>query len=694
MKLRRFPKYVCHIFTISVLFVLTSNCSVFAGDNLNETAREYVYSIFDTGRLSQEASRRYAASGINRITDSTMRIAWVIENWEHLDLKTKDELRYYVNPDALRPGGDGKVLSRMAPLQGEVSTNSEHFQIYYSTTDANNAVSTTDVLNSNLESGANGIPDFIDRMALYLERSFDKEVSELGFSAPPLYQNEAYYTVYVVDLYECGYLQDPVAEYIGNCNNAIGITIPLGDTFPKSSMMVLDRSYVGLYDLMFETIGHEFFHSIQFGLQDGPPVSGNLWYYEGTAVWMEDQISPLNSYIEQYLSTVSDVEKPCDNFFNCTNYPVEADSTGLDNGLYVYGKIVLFKYLTEYLGNSDAVKDFQEMSISTKNGVETLRQYVSETVKKTMVEFILDFGKSFIMKENYSDGLSYAPEAGFKEHVISGSELINNTDGVLRHYSYVTHDLTNSGDEKVIYISGTGEDGVAYAVIKCADALSGCESVDPDDGIAGFGGAYKHVYVVVANGAIATENPSYQINVTVEAPVEYTVSMEASRWNLVFMPVEPPGSSPSAAFKNQDVEKYLASTYAYLDEDGVVNNDFIVGAPLWIFNAETESTISVFALNTTFTSISVDVTDGDWIYIGTPDASNPTAYSDDNVILTSNSVDYNLSEAIAAGLIGDLFDYDRGTGDYVVVTPQTGILQPWTAYAFKGKFNGSIKISK
>ncbi len=145
------------------------------------------------------------------------------------------------------------------------------------------------------DANTNAIPDWVDETALACEHSYRLEVDTLGYREPLSFQSFGYYEIFILDL-----------------NNVYGYTDALlpaitnnPDTY--ASNITVENDYVeGFathgYDALRVTIGHEFFHAIQFSYNFR--VS-DTWYYELSSTWMEDvTYDNVNDYYA-YLSTPS-----------------------------------------------------------------------------------------------------------------------------------------------------------------------------------------------------------------------------------------------------------------------------------------------------------------------------------------------------------------------------------------------------
>jgi hypothetical protein len=209
-----------------------------------------------------------------------------------------------------------------------------HFKIHYAKSGPDSVYKASQDINSN------GVPDYVDRCAEALDYVWAKEVDTMGYNQPPSDGSaggDSRYDVYIVNL-GYGYL---------------GVTYSQSPTTPVwsyTSYIELANYYTGYgypdqYDLMHVTVGHEFFHSIQFGydIYEGydPYPNWNPYWMEMSSTWMEDQTyDNVNDYVG-YLS----------NFFD---YPwLSLKTFGDENAvvmLHCYASCVFPIYLSEKFG--------------------------------------------------------------------------------------------------------------------------------------------------------------------------------------------------------------------------------------------------------------------------------------------------------------------------------------------------------
>ncbi len=201
-----------------------------------------------------------------------------------------------------------KAQAALAPLlyprpalQKSYAPPSGRFRIHY---DTSGTGAVRDVAIKN----AQGIPVWVDTLAMVLDSIWNKEVTQMGFR-PPV--SDGFYTPNGGDGRFDVYLDELSGGVLGYTapDSAGGI---LGNR--ATAFMVLDNDYIGIpgYSdpidqrrVLRVTAAHEFFHALQFAynyfgfeLVGGVP---KFYWQEATAVWMEDQMyNEINDYI-QYL---------------------------------------------------------------------------------------------------------------------------------------------------------------------------------------------------------------------------------------------------------------------------------------------------------------------------------------------------------------------------------------------------------
>jgi hypothetical protein len=198
-----------------------------------------------------------------------------------------------------------------------------HYKIHYDTS-GTNKVPTTDA-------NTNGIPDYVENLALYADSSYRTEITYLGYRIPPSDGSEGgdnKYDIYTESMPYYGYTQPEIpgpqpwndyTSYISVHNNFIGFPPnddPEGDQ--KGAMKV--------------TVAHEYFHAVQFAYD----LFEDVWFMEVSSTWMEDvAFDPVNDNYN-YLPY----------FFNYPEISLQAET------MHMYASFIWNVYLSTNFGNN------------------------------------------------------------------------------------------------------------------------------------------------------------------------------------------------------------------------------------------------------------------------------------------------------------------------------------------------------
>jgi hypothetical protein len=215
-----------------------------------------------------------------------------------------------------------KVLPARPALSGEaiVLSNGGHFHIHYATSGAD-APPLTDA-------NGNGIPDWIEQVANVFEAVYNREVTVMGFQAPPTVSNQPY-DVYLQNVGakgEFGETQDDTPV------TAVSFTsyIIIDNDFSAAEFGTQITPYDPVKALEI-TAAHEFHHAIQFGYN----YFFESWYAEATSTWMEDEVYDSVNQLYSYLP----------NYLQNTAYPLNTDTSVSNGG--GYGRWIFNRYLAE-----------------------------------------------------------------------------------------------------------------------------------------------------------------------------------------------------------------------------------------------------------------------------------------------------------------------------------------------------------
>lgn len=287
------------------------------------------------------------------------------------------------------------------------------FHIHYNTS-GSDAPSQTD--NDN-----NGIPDYVDEVALAAEYSLDIFINQLGYNnlVP---DDDGIYDIYIDDRGSGSY----GINYIDLDQQCI----PLGG----SSWVEIDNEYeqgeyytTGL-DAMKVTIAHELFHAIQRSYQISPALS-TLFLYEMSSTWVEDIVYPnINDYI--YWT---------DNFFDNPEQSID-ETNGYSIALYGH-------YLTSEF-NDSIIREIWERFSIYNNATSSIEYVIDNNYSSSFIETWVDFcsrnlfngqytnmnnGFYYYIDQIYADPLTFSnPEvmSGVNEFNIYMNDIILHDDEV------------------------------------------------------------------------------------------------------------------------------------------------------------------------------------------------------------------------------------------------------------------------
>lgn len=142
---------------------------------------------------------------------------------------------------------------------------------------------------------ANGIPDIVETAAEAGERSWQVEVADLGWAAPPSDAprgGDDRLDMYLKDIEDNGYANTDAGQTTTN----------------QSGYLVLDNDYVGgdpgeHVDVLRGTVAHELNHVLQLGTAS--ELGGESWLLESAAMWMETRVYPDLDQWTAYVRTVA-----------------------------------------------------------------------------------------------------------------------------------------------------------------------------------------------------------------------------------------------------------------------------------------------------------------------------------------------------------------------------------------------------
>ncbi len=236
------------------------------------------------------------------------------------------------------------------------------------------------------------IPDLVERVAEYMEWSWDKEVEELGFPNP-IEQYRAFAPTVNQD--KIFVILDDLETYLRE--GSVGATSILPD---GSLFIAVDPANSD--PIMKVTAAHEFLHVIQFSHQgDFMGYNHDLNFAEQTAVAVEDYVyDDVNDYWN-YLHHLLD-------------YPDFSVFTGVipEGSLFEYGLGLWPRFLVEYFGDDWTVLTkvveayFDEPVPDLWDAYEAYDKVLTEQYETTVTEAYVDFALTNYLRA-YEEGENY-----------------------------------------------------------------------------------------------------------------------------------------------------------------------------------------------------------------------------------------------------------------------------------------------
>lgn len=308
---------------------------------------------------------------------------------------------------------------------------SGRFLIHYDTSGFNSV--------SKIDVDKNGTSDYIDSVSYYFEYVYHKQVTEMGYLAPPSDNGVGGSDAYDIYILNIG---------IGDLNSSgtYGYTqpndIPLPGGKPNrlryASFIVIDNDFSSLdssytsqgkkyrtyYDTSFTalkiTTAHEFHHAIQFMYGEDPSAP---CINEMTSTWFEYRLFPETKDYIQYIKFL---------FNNPAAYPFGKGNP--DNG-YLY--CIFGQYLNKEYGDS-SIRRFWELIADGVQSYDAINKMLIERNSSlesdwcNFTDWIYHSGKR--SKPNYGfDSAAIFPEITFYKNEFFAKPAFSNTEGLLSY---------------------------------------------------------------------------------------------------------------------------------------------------------------------------------------------------------------------------------------------------------------------
>jgi hypothetical protein len=262
-----------------------------------------------------------------------------------------------------------------SPLESNISSDdknifiySEHFRVLFGTSYSSSILTR----------------EFADKILGFAEKSWEVEIGELGFQKPSG-SDKYFIDIYIANRNAYNY---PKSETVRVGSSYAGYA----SLYPDGTPYIVINPTIGEKVLQV-TVAHEFFHTVQYAYFNGDDMSDavwydNIWFLEGTAVFMEDEVFPDNN---DYISLA-------DNYTQTAHRSLE-----YYNGSCEYGKSILFKFFRERYGSMEIVTDALHNIDETKRFLEVI-----EANRTNFHNELTEFGSWLIEPEsNFHDGADY-----------------------------------------------------------------------------------------------------------------------------------------------------------------------------------------------------------------------------------------------------------------------------------------------
>ncbi|HOY61994.1 MAG: hypothetical protein BWY28_01566 [bacterium ADurb.Bin236] len=614
----------------------------------------------------------------------------LVRNWDKLSPQTRESLSSVIQVTDwegnqrmwLNFGSSTTCQSALSSstLSTRVTTN---FKIIYTATGSHAAAA-----------------DYINMLAAIYEKVWDVQINELGLPAPPRTSTGGKYEVYVCDL--MGQID---AGIVGRTVT----TTEYSNPSYAESFIEVDNDYAG-YGFGGNTLeqfsqvlaAHEFFHSVQFGMNH---ISPSTWLMEMSAVWMEEKIYP---DVNDYLGFVE-------------NYRANRTYESIDkaNGGLEYGSAVFLRYITERVTGDKFVMDLwkalQQNCLSL-----TAQTWCAETVTEvplidsllsgygTDVETVYrDYSTAFYTKD-FVDG-SHPDFPDVTVTALSSTFPVSRTQTLAhlaaRYYSVTAPDTT----ARRVTINFTGPSSATWKLAAIAVNTGGGFSVSNLDIAAagtgsttleGFGSSYSKIVIVVNNTsplAVSGEPLSFTLSLTAVAGCSnaFTSGNLAAGWHLVSLPFVPNASAPATAlsYTGSLIAYSPATQLFYADTDAGFPGVGQTGRGFWFNNTASAPITANGCPRSSGSTASVPLGSG-WNMFGNPfNAAVPWADSSIRVALADNPAEVPLSEAEAIGWVSR-YIYDYSSGSYTARLSNSSFnLSPWKGYWVKTNRGVTLKIT-
>ena len=329
-------------------------------------------------------------------------------------------------PRDLAPGADkddtaeedalGSLPVTRESRQKELVTPQGHFRIHYDVSGIN-GVATRD-------RDANGVPDYIDSTAYYLEFAWRVEIDEMGYIAPTdngIEGPEVDVLVSELSASAYGYAYPEFENEISS------------EPLRVTGFLVIDNDYVGFPTPgiagLRVTTAHEFHHIVQFSSYRVETSQAAL--YEATSTWFEKVVHPSIMDYRNYTDVLLGEPQ------NCPFSTHDVSNLGIG-----YGHILYFDYLSERI-DRDVVRRIWEEFAKDERSFTAIDRAIRATSLLDLQQSWCEFsrwcyftGERALADSSFLDEAKFLPTMrnAIQKSLESTSSV--NLDGILRPLAF------------------------------------------------------------------------------------------------------------------------------------------------------------------------------------------------------------------------------------------------------------------
>lgn len=267
---------------------------------------------------------------------------------------------------------------------------SQHFVVHYATRTSDAPLM--------VDLNGNAVPDYVELVSSEAELAWRNEVEMLGWPAPPgdgKKGGDSRYDIYLVDM-------TPQGGY--------GAIMPDSMPSSKKNFITIDNDFppedvegISTQEALRQTLSHEFFHSIQLGMNHRMMDREELtWLLESSAMWMETELTTDDKFA---ISSLKDLYESL--YLPITSYEASEEGTVYGGWAYweeissKFGKTTLRAVLDSLAGDGRKVGSRRD-----RNGARTVDRVLHQR-GGSLHKVLSDFALSAYLADGQHYGATY-----------------------------------------------------------------------------------------------------------------------------------------------------------------------------------------------------------------------------------------------------------------------------------------------